>query len=273
MSDKNKKQIFDEQEDLQICKELIDRELSKDEHEIDTDAINRWVDEMLQLQGLEYQADEQSDQEEIKQVFARFASSEQKNVSKEKPRHRIKKTIISVLAAAILLAALSLTAYGFWGPSETFMQNIRQILSLERGEMLTISEEEFYSDNYAKQYDTLEEFTKIENISILSPENIPLIKKAGITFYYYGASDTDIVQCVFSNHVEMQVYLTNAPYPKDVMEDLEDIEKLQIGEYKCYIIDNYLSGTLSFVLYDRDYVYVVTSADRDALIDTVNQLK
>ncbi len=75
MSDKNKKQVFDEQEDLQICKELIDRELSKDEHEIDTDAIDRWVDEMLQLQGLEYHADEQADQGEIKQVFARFASS------------------------------------------------------------------------------------------------------------------------------------------------------------------------------------------------------
>ncbi len=261
---------LDAQKDLQIYKELIEQELKKSDSEIDTDAIDRWVDEALQLQGVEFHIGEQTSKAEIQQILARFASSEQKKAP-EKPRRRIKKTVLGVLAAAFLLAAFSLTAYGFWGPSETFVQNIRQFLRLERGEKLTTSEGDYYFDNHMKQYDSLEEFTKVENISILSPEKIPLIQKNGISLYYDGALDAHTIRCRYSNGVNIEVYLTNAPYPKDVMDKQDDLEKIQLGERTYYVIDH--TTSLSFVLFDGDYVYVMTSSSKDALIDTAKQLK
>lgn len=269
MSEKNIKQRFGEQEDLTICKELIDRELEKNENEIDTDAIDRWVDEALQLQGLKYCADEQADEEEIKQVFARFVSSEQQNGS-ETPRHRIRKVIISALAAAFLLAALSLTAYGFFGPSETFMQNIRQILGLERGEVLITSEGDNYADSHVKEYSSLDECMQTENISLLVPKDVSIAPESIVTYGFDSSANATVVSCVYSNRVSVDIFLENAPYSKDVMETQEDLDRVQVNYRTYYVIDR--PRATMFVLFDAEYVYVFSASSKEQILEIVNQI-
>ncbi len=270
MSDQHTSPRLDAQKDLQIYKELIEQELKKDDSEIDTDAIDRWVEEALQLQGVEFHRGEQTSKAEIQQILARFASSEQKKVPK-KPRRRIKKTVLGVLAAAILLAALSLTAYGFWGPSETFMKNIQKILRLERGEKLTISGVDYYADNQVKAYNTLEECMQAENISLLAPKNIPLAKGQLVTHSFDSSVNGIVVTCVYANEVSVSIYLENAPYPKDVMETQEDIERIQINNRTFYMISNPQTNML--VLFDTEYVYAFSSKSKEKLLETVSRLE
>lgn len=185
--------------------------------------------------------------------------SEERNKSKEVTTHiPSRKKLISLIAvAAIMISILSVSINSEWSPFKLFVDNIWDIFDMKPGNVISNENQDFIKLESAT-YDSIEKLVSDTGYNILclkdtEPETIKFINAT-----YQG-----ICICYHDDQT-ISVYLTNAPYNRDSISTSEDIEHIEVNGrilHQSRIFDNLIQA----VLFDGDYVYVLTAKNEELL--------
>lgn len=171
-----------------------------------------------------------------------------------------RKTIRYFIAAAILLVALTATVAAVWNPFVSWLKE-RKLIDVEQGEVLENDEGSFASDTY-RSFSSIDEMEYALDLHIEIFDHISSSPKS-IKFTTQGTEKTIIAQYnIEQKEVYMKIYLENAPYKQEAMENSE-LEIITINEIDGYIIKR---NEVQFITFKDKYVYIIISDSLNTII-------
>ncbi len=242
---------------------VIATELQKGEDEMNTDLIRECVDWCLELKGIDINPTD----DELQEMYIRCVDSAKSQ--QKRPVRPVKRTVIAILAAALLVAAMCITAVGIGGPFDSFTDNIKNLFGIKPGDVISTAEGELTADKGYKHYNDILDFYNDTSINILYPDGLLLESEKSIL--YYRDSTTQSLMIKGASNVSITVFLTSPPYEEKALSTNGDIEQKTINDRIFYLV-NY-EQEKQLVLFDGDYVYVIKAPDAGSLTETANRLK
>lgn len=242
---------------------IIVMELQKNESEINHDLIDECVDWCLELKGINIDPTN----EELDTIYNRCISTAK---SQQKPPARsLKRTVLAILAAALFLAAMCITAVGIWGHFDSFVDNVKDLFKIKPGDIISTSEGDLTADKNYKYYDNIMDFYNDTSINVLFPEGRTLSEKMPIVFY------SDHIESILSiklrNENFLIVYISNPPYDEEVLSSQNSIKQVVINSKIFYLLDN--EQDKQYIMFDKDFVYIITASGEKELSDVAKNLQ
>ncbi len=242
---------------------VIATELQKGEDEMNTDLIRECVDWCLELKGIDINPTD----DELQEMYIRCvdnAKSQQK-----RPVRPVKRTVIAILAAALLVAAMCITAVGIGGPFDSFTDNIKNLFGIKTGDLISTSEGDLTADKNYRFYNDITAFYNDTSINLMYIDGLSFESKNPIAYYLDVSTLTVIME--YTDSVTMLVYLTEPPYKESLIAAQTNIKQVKVKERTFYFMD--AEQGKQCVMFDGDRVYVITAPNEAALLEVTEKLK
>ncbi len=185
--------------------------------------------------------------------------SEERNKGKKVTTHipSRRKLIALIAAVAIMISILSVSINSEWSPFKPFVDDIWDIFDMTPGTVISNENQDFIKLE-SVTYDSIEKLVSDTGYNILCLKDTEPKKIEFINAAYQG-----ICICYNDDRI-VSVYLTNAPYNRDNISTSEDIEHIEVNGrilHQSWIFENLIQA----VLFDGDYVYVLTAENEEIL--------
>ncbi len=183
------------------------------------------------------------------------------------PMHRMPllKKIILIAAAVILLSSLGVTVYAsYLGPFEGFVDNIKDLLGIEVGEMITNGDSQLTADKNTRYFDNFEVLISETKYSIVYPLDLDLADNKPIRMFVAG----DML-CIIAHYpnADYTVYSNTLPYTEmDLTSKAPNIERYTVNGLTYYHVPGL--EMLEYQLFYNDCLYVI-SPDTHADFETI----
>lgn len=204
------------------------------------------------------------DQRKIgEKTYQEFSHQEQKTNTHRKTIPP-KKLLRYFIAAAVLLVALTATVAAVWNPFVSWLKE-RKLIDVKQGEVLENDNGRFTTDTKCASFSSIEEMEKQIGLHIDIFDYI-LVSPKSIILTTQGTETKIITQySVNQKEVRLTIYLENAPYRQEAMEQAQ-IEKGTLWELEGYIIRH--SG-VQFIAFEDDYVYDISGNSLDTILQVM----
>ena len=171
-----------------------------------------------------------------------------------------RKLIRYLIAAAILLVALTATVAAVWNPFVSWLKE-RKLIDVEQGEVLENDNSNLTSDIHRsfasidEMENALEVHFEIFDYINASPESIKLTTQ--------GHEKKIIIQYnIKQEQLILTIYLENAPYNQELMEKSQ-MEKRTLWKLNGYVIQR---SDVEFIAFDENYVYNISSNSLETIL-------
>ena len=171
-----------------------------------------------------------------------------------------RKLIRYLIAAAILLVALTATVAAVWNPFVSWLKE-RKLIDVEQGEVLENDNSNLTSDIH-RSFASIDEMENALEVHIeifdyinASPESIKLTTQ--------GHEKKIIIQYnIKQEQLILTIYLENAPYNQELMEKSQ-MEKRTLWKLNGYVIQR---SDVEFIAFDENYVYNISSNSLETIL-------
>ena len=247
------------QEELNV---LIDYEMdiiAESEIPIDNSFLNLCLETLKKYENYDDMISLEDQRKIGEKSYIEFLHQKQKTtgIRKSVPTKTLFRYLI---AAAVLLVVLTATVAAVWNPFVSWLKE-RSLLDVEQGEVFENDNGSFASDAYQsfssidEMEDTLDLHIEIfDHISVL-PESIKLTTQGNIKFVL-------IQYKVDHKNVTLKIYLENAPYNKDALEQ-SNYQKQIINRMDWHIIT--VNDTI-LISFEDNYVYAITANSLNTIL-------
>ena len=175
----------------------------------------------------------------------------------------VRKPIRILVVTVLLLAALTFTVMAVWNPFCNWIDDLKDRLDLNPGDVIENEDGKFSSDKTAQEFSSVDEmenaigihFDLLDNISA-QPNCISIAqqgKKKTIKMFY----------SIDAKQIVLTIYLENAPYNQKTMEQAS-LQKQTLGNLEWYITA-YVNNHQTLVAFDDYYVYAITADSLDTI--------
>jgi len=175
------------------------------------------------------------------------------------------KLVRILVVTALLLVALTITVMAVWNPFCNWIDDIKDRLNLNPGDVIENENGSFTSDQEIQEFSSVDEMEETLGIHFELLNDIPA-QPSYISIAQHGNKKAiNILYECNEKTTELMICLENAPYHQEPMEQA-NLQKQTICNLEWYITtyDNYQT----IVTFDNDYVYVIT-ADSLNTIETL----
>lgn len=259
--------------ELIIAKEIDIKSLDKVElealidHEYEMMDENRFDDQFLNLCLQEL--DRFTDTSFIKKIDAdaiidnawHIYNKEAAEKTTQKPAFGFKRVARILIAAAVLAALLTVSAVASWNPFSKWFADIHDILDVERGEVIENEHGSFTSDNFPQNFSSIEEMENELGLEFDVLDTIPSTPSSICITQQGSYKEVWLEYQINKNKVLFTIYLENAPYYKEPLEEA-GWDKQTFCNLEWHLI---VQDFVTLVCFDNNYVYVISSDSLDTL--------
>lgn len=172
-----------------------------------------------------------------------------------------RKLIRYLIAAAILLVALTATVAAVWNPFVSWLKE-RKLIDVKQGEVLENDNGSFSADTQGQEFSSIEEMEKALDIYFDVLDNIRF-RPYYIDYSRQGTKEIISLQYNLNQQeISFTIYLKNAPYYKEPLEQTKT-QKQIFCDLEWYINTEDFTTTIAF---DDDYVYIITADSLDIIL-------
>lgn len=177
-----------------------------------------------------------------------------------KPAFGFKKTARILIAAAIITAIMTVSVVACWNPFISWLGE-RKFSDVEQGEILQNESGDLTVDNQAKTFGTIEEMENALDIEFDVLKEISSIPSSISLTQLGDKKEIWLEYEINENKLKITIYLENAPYYKEPLEQAE-WDKQTFCNLEWYVI---VQDFVTMVCFDNNYVYVISSDSLDTL--------
>lgn len=202
-----------------------------------------------------------------KKVYEKLINSQkQKTTSKHTIIHKhfsVSKSIRVIVAATLLIIALSATIIACWNPLVHWFSSIRDIFDVKQGDVVSNEFGDLTADHNYLEFDTINELkTHINNDLILLDRFSEPIECIQLTTYG-NKRCVSVYYKVTESEIKMQIYLENAPYKQSLLEQ-SNYERY-IDPYTTWFIIP--TESYQAICFYEKYVYVINAETYEELLN------
>lgn len=177
-----------------------------------------------------------------------------------KPAFGFKRVARILIAAAIITALLTVSVAACWNPFISWLGE-RKFSDVEQGEILQNESGDLTVDNQAKTFGTIEEMENALDIEFDVLKEISSIPSSISLTQLGDKKEIWLEYEINENKLKITIYLENAPYYKEPLEQAE-WDKQTFCNLEWYVI---VQDFVTMVCFDNNYVYVISSDSLDTL--------
>ena len=174
-----------------------------------------------------------------------------------------RKLVRILVVTALLITALALTVMAVWNPFCDWIEDLKEILNLNQGDIIENEDGNFSSDKdilffssvYEMEQATSTHFDLLDDISV-TPNRINIAQQ-GKTKQIFIEYETNKDQII------LMIYLENAPYYEEPMEHA-NLQKQLISSFEWYVMIP-INNQQTIVAFDNNYVYTITADSLDTI--------
>lgn len=225
--------------------EIIEKETSKDFEDMDYDLVAECGELLDRLMGKRRRLSEREIRKKINLIKARVDPELKKTLR----RRKLMKVLIT--AAAVMCMSVTVIAIPF---TRNYILNALQLGNGESSEMGGIS---CVNNGIAKDYDTIEEFVKNNNLSFSYPrglsgkykiEKIICVNESDLVFLFF--KDENIDYEIWLNNTDISIYTPHAT-------------EYHYGNYTTYVVADNKENPTKYYSYTvvGDDIHSITSSD------------
>lgn len=240
-------------------------ETSKDYKEMDSDLVTECVDFLMELEGKQRLTRKEIEQR-VKDIPFKGKVTAISSYAKKKMRAKRLAVIAAVLAVLITLFGIFAVASGNTF-SEMFRKMGESIYELLEDGPMESENITFIKPNETKEYCSIEELVKDEEIDILYPTWLPENEKIVDVLYLEGDKwGTYIMQCEIPKHsIEIDI-------GAELVEDIKsDCTQKEFAGYSIFYIETEMCMQANFEY--KNNVYIIKSDTEDNLFRIIENLK
>ena len=174
-----------------------------------------------------------------------------------------RKSVRILVVTALFLAALTFTVMAVWNPFCNWIDDIKDRLNLNPGDVIENETGSFTSDQEVQEFSSIDEMEKTIGIHFDLLNNIPA-QPSYINIAQHGNKKT--IKLLYNTDVKqivLTIYLKNAPYSQESMEQA-NLPKQTLGNLEWYV-PAYANGYQSIVAFDNGYIYAITADSLDTI--------
>lgn len=202
------------------------------------------------------------------QVFSQYKQTNIYYNKKNKTHFSIlqpKQTVRILVATVLLVIALTATVIACWNPFINWITELRDILNMNRDEVIENEFGSFSSDQDMKQFSSIAEMETELGVHFDLFDKIST-KPNRIEISQHGSMKTaDLQYKNESTPISLIIYLENAPYREELIIQA-GYPKQTLYDKEWYILDyRDEDNRIQFLAFDGDYVYTVSARDPETL--------
>lgn len=202
------------------------------------------------------------------QVFSQYKQTNIYYNKKNKTHFSIlqpKQTVRILVATVLLVIALTATVIACWNPFINWITELRDILNMNRDEVIENEFGSFSSDQDMKQFSSIAEMETELGVHFDLFDKIST-KPNRIEISQHGSMKTaDLQYKNESTPISLIIYLENAPYREELIIQA-GYPKQRLCDKEWYILDyRDEDNRIQFLSFDGDYVYSVSATDPETL--------
>ena len=173
-----------------------------------------------------------------------------------------RKPVRILVVTALLLVVLAATVMAVWNPFCNWIDDLKDRLDLNQGDVIENKNGSFTSDKAFQQFASIEEMEKNLSVHIDLLDEI-IVAPNCISLVQYGEKKTVEIQYKISEkQILLTIYLDNAPYYQSAMAEASLLKKTMSNrEWYITEYENYQT----IVTFDSSYVYAVTADSLDTI--------
>lgn len=172
-----------------------------------------------------------------------------------------RKLIRYLIAAAILLVALTATAAAVWNPFVSWLKE-RKLIDVKQGEVLENESGNLTVDTQTQSFDSVSKMENSVGIHFEIFDNI-FISPEFIQLSQHGIKKEVKLQYIINQEkIVLTIYLENAPYKEEYLQNAA-YEKYTLANMDWYVIEN---ENITIIFFDNIYVYTITADSLDTII-------
>lgn len=171
-----------------------------------------------------------------------------------------RKTIRYLIAAAILLVALTATVAAVWNPFVSWLKE-RKLIDVKQGEVLENDDGSFASDIH-QNFSSIDKMEDELGIHLELFDNIPFSPEL-IKLTTQGNEKAIITQYnINQEQIILTIYLENAPYSQEAIMKSQ-FEKKTIYNLQWYVVP---SDHIQLIAFIDEYTYNISGSSLDILL-------
>ncbi len=246
--------------------DLIEYELSNiDEENFDNNFLNECFAEMDKFHN--YSINKDKSRKIERQAFEEYKSRKEVSIASHKRYISSRKFIRIAIAVAVLASICSIAIYAFFNPFSNFVDNIKDLLNIKQGDIITDGNSDLTTDNKPQNFTSINELEEELDIDVIFPSHLENCSFEYIQLTQQGNEKYAIMQYTFKDAKFIQnIYFDNAPYNETMMKN-SNIERVLIEQKTFYIIHN--TYTVEFILFDKEYVYSISAPNIEILLELI----
>lgn len=199
------------------------------------------------------------------QVFSQYKQTNIYYNKKNKTHFSIlqpKQTVRILVATVLLVIALTATVIACWNPFINWITELRDILNMNRDEVIENEFGSFSSDQDMKQFSSIAEMETELGVHFDLFDKIST-KPNRIEISQHGSMKTaDLQYKNESTPISLIIYLENAPYYEEALKNA-NLQTEMLGNLEWYIVDR--KEYQMIVSFDGIYVYSITADSLDTI--------
>ena len=206
------------------------------------------------------------DQQKIgEQTYQKLLHQQNNDVSQTAKKNiTLGKMLRYLIAAAVLLVALTATVVAVWNPFVSWLKE-RKLVDIEQGEVLENELGTLTADTQYESFSSVEEMEADLDIHFDILGNIKASPRI-ITLEQQGNRKNIVAQYNMNQEIIcLRIYLENAPYDKKLM-DKAQLKKYLLCDIEWYIIEN---EDITLVAFNDNYVYSITTDTLSSLTNFI----
>lgn len=174
-----------------------------------------------------------------------------------------RKPVRILVVTALLLAALTFTVMAVWNPFCNWIDDIKDRLNLNPGDIIENEKGSFSSDKDIQFFSSIDEMEEMLEIYFELFDNISS-KPSRISIDQQGKKKMINIQYhLDEKQISLTIYLENVPYHKESMEQA-NLPKQNLGNLEWYVL-TYANNHQTIVAFDNSYVYAITANSLDTI--------
>lgn len=248
------------QEELNVLADYEMDIIAESEIPIDNSFLNLCLETLKKYENYDDMISLEDQRKIGENSYQKFLHQKQKTtgIRKSVPTKTLFRHLI---AAAILLVALTATVAAVWNPFVSWLKE-RKLIDVKQGEVLENDNGRFTTDTKYASFSSIEEMEKQLGLHIeifdhisATPESIKLTTQGNIKFIIaqYNIDQKKVI---------LRIYLENAPYHRESMAQAQR-EKEFLWNLEGYIIRR---SEIQFIAFDNNYVYNISSDSLDTIL-------